>query len=158
VCWQQRVRGAGEGSGGKAGTSSCLHTLSLPSLGDATSTHSFTKKSLDFVWLVIYGHHCTNTSSLNGFPRSKNCKMKKVWLFRITKFSVNRKFSADTHFFHTLKNNFGGFFWESAENLRLFILLGYETSALFLFCVFLLLFFKLGYLIGTYNEGSYLIA
>jgi len=47
-----------EGSGGKAGTSSCLHTLPLPSLGNATSTQLFTKKSLDFVWLVTYGHHC----------------------------------------------------------------------------------------------------
>jgi len=39
VCWQQRVGLVGEGSGGKAGTSSCLYTLPLPSLGNATKTH-----------------------------------------------------------------------------------------------------------------------
>jgi len=60
MCWQQRVGMVGEGSGGEAGTSSCLHTLPLPSLGNATSTHQFTKKSLDFVWLITYGHHCTH--------------------------------------------------------------------------------------------------
>ena len=42
MCWQQRVGWVGEGSGGKAGTS-CLHTLPLPSLGNAANTHYFTK-------------------------------------------------------------------------------------------------------------------
>jgi len=47
-----------EGSGEKAGTSSCLHTLPLPSLGNAANM-LFTEKSLDFVGPVAYGHHCT---------------------------------------------------------------------------------------------------
>jgi len=60
VCWQQRMGWVREGSGGKAGTSPCLHTLPLPSLGNATNTNKFTKKSQDFVWLITYGHHCTS--------------------------------------------------------------------------------------------------
>ena len=59
MCWQQSIVWVGEGSGGKAGTPSFLHTRPLPSLGNTVNTIGFQKKSLDFVWPVIYGHHCT---------------------------------------------------------------------------------------------------
>jgi len=60
MCWQQRVGLVGEGSGGKAGTSSCLHTLPLPSLGNFTNTHLFTKKKVTrfclahHLWTSLY--------------------------------------------------------------------------------------------------------
>jgi len=56
----------GEGSGGKAGTSSCLHTLPLPSLGNATNTQFTKKKVTRFClahhqWTSLYSFkYCLN--------------------------------------------------------------------------------------------------
>jgi len=53
------LRGQWEGVEARGGTRLSPWNLPQPTSRAAPNTLEFTKKSLDFVWLITYGHHCT---------------------------------------------------------------------------------------------------